>query len=73
MGFMKIWFISDTHNQHAQLVVPDVDLVIHCEYTFNILGFSLVLVLESIHSCEYEYHFIEYEYDWPQTPGAIGY
>jgi predicted phosphodiesterase len=28
---MKIWFISDTHNRHAELNVPtDVDLVIHC-------------------------------------------
>lgn len=27
---MKIWFISDTHNRHEQLQVPDVDLVIHC-------------------------------------------
>ena len=27
---MKIWFISDTHNEHEQLQVPDVDLVIHC-------------------------------------------
>lgn len=27
---MKIWFISDTHNEHEQLAVPDVDLVIHC-------------------------------------------
>ena len=30
IGFMKIWFISDTHNEHAQLIVPNVDLVIHC-------------------------------------------
>lgn len=28
--YMKIWFISDTHNKHEQLAVPDVDLVIHC-------------------------------------------
>ena len=28
---MKIWFISDTHNQHDHLQPPDdVDLVIHC-------------------------------------------
>lgn len=27
---MKIWFISDTHNEHAQLVVPEADCVIHC-------------------------------------------
>jgi Icc-related predicted phosphoesterase len=27
---MKIWFISDTHGEHAQLKVPDVDLVVHC-------------------------------------------
>ncbi|WP_436717361.1 metallophosphoesterase [Roseiconus lacunae] len=27
---MKIWFISDTHNEHSGLQVPDVDLVIHC-------------------------------------------
>jgi Icc-related predicted phosphoesterase len=27
---MKIWFISDTHNLHRELVVPDVDVVIHC-------------------------------------------
>ena len=27
---MKIWFISDTHNLHRELIVPDVDLVIHC-------------------------------------------
>lgn len=27
---MKIWFISDTHNEHLGLRVPDVDLVIHC-------------------------------------------
>jgi len=27
---MKVWLISDTHNEHAQLSVPDVDLVIHC-------------------------------------------
>jgi len=27
---MKIWFISDTHREHAKLQVPDVDLVIHC-------------------------------------------
>jgi Icc-related predicted phosphoesterase len=27
---MKVWFISDTHNQHRYLTVPDVDLVIHC-------------------------------------------
>lgn len=27
---MKIWFISDTHCQHEQLEVPDVDLVVHC-------------------------------------------
>ncbi len=27
---MKIWFISDTHNRHAELEVPDVNLVIHC-------------------------------------------
>ncbi len=27
---MKIWFISDTHNRHAELEVPNCDLVIHC-------------------------------------------
>ncbi|TWT80339.1 Calcineurin-like phosphoesterase superfamily domain protein [Planctomycetes bacterium CA13] len=27
---MKIWFISDTHNLHRELTVPDVDAVIHC-------------------------------------------
>ena len=27
---MKIWFVSDTHNRHEELQVPDVDLVIHC-------------------------------------------
>ncbi len=28
---MRIWFISDTHNQHAGLRVPDdIDWVIHC-------------------------------------------
>ncbi len=27
---MKVWFISDTHNKHLELQVPDVDLVIHC-------------------------------------------
>lgn len=27
---MNIWFISDTHNQHQHLKVPDVDLVVHC-------------------------------------------
>ncbi|QDV24527.1 metallophosphoesterase [Aureliella helgolandensis] len=27
---MKIWSISDTHNEHLGLQVPDVDLVIHC-------------------------------------------
>jgi Icc-related predicted phosphoesterase len=27
---MKIWFISDTHNRHRELTVPEVDLVIHC-------------------------------------------
>jgi len=27
---MKIWFISDTHNEHELLKVPDVDIVIHC-------------------------------------------
>ncbi len=27
---MKIWFISDTHNEHEHLKVPAVDLVIHC-------------------------------------------
>lgn len=27
---MKIWFISDTHNRHRELTVPDADLVIHC-------------------------------------------
>ena len=28
---MNIWFISDTHNRHAELKVPkDVELVIHC-------------------------------------------
>lgn len=26
---MKIWFISDTHTFHRNLVVPDVDLIIH--------------------------------------------
>ena len=27
----KIWFISDTHNEHAGLIVPaDLDMVIHC-------------------------------------------
>jgi Icc-related predicted phosphoesterase len=29
---MKIWFISDTHNEHLGIQVPDVDLVIHCGY-----------------------------------------
>nr|WP_231615619.1 metallophosphoesterase [Novipirellula artificiosorum] len=28
--FAKIWFISDTHNEHLGLQVPEVDLVIHC-------------------------------------------
>ncbi len=27
---MKIWFISDTHNEHERLHVPVADLVIHC-------------------------------------------
>jgi hypothetical protein len=28
---MKIWFISDTHNLHEQLIVPTgIDIVIHC-------------------------------------------
>jgi Icc-related predicted phosphoesterase len=27
---MKIWFISDTHNEHSGLSIPEVDLVIHC-------------------------------------------
>ncbi|EMI20236.1 metallophosphoesterase domain containing 2 [Rhodopirellula maiorica SM1] len=27
---MKIWFISDTHNEHLRLQVPEVDIVIHC-------------------------------------------
>lgn len=28
---MKIWLISDTHTQHAELQVPgDVDMVVHC-------------------------------------------
>ncbi|WP_442511911.1 metallophosphoesterase [Novipirellula sp. SH528] len=27
---MKIWFISDTHNEHLGLQVPEVDMVIHC-------------------------------------------
>lgn len=27
---MKIWFISDTHNEHLGLQVPNVDLVVHC-------------------------------------------
>ena len=27
---MKVWFISDTHNLHDELQVPEVDLVVHC-------------------------------------------
>ena len=27
---MRVWFISDTHCEHSQLEIPDVDLVIHC-------------------------------------------
>jgi Icc-related predicted phosphoesterase len=27
---MKIWFISDTHNEHEKLRVPEADWVIHC-------------------------------------------
>lgn len=27
---MKAWIISDTHCRHNELVVPDVDMVIHC-------------------------------------------
>jgi len=27
---MKIWFISDTHNMHGDLQIPEVDCVIHC-------------------------------------------
>lgn len=27
---MKIWTISDTHCRHNELIVPDVDMVIHC-------------------------------------------
>ncbi|MFG0262546.1 MAG: metallophosphoesterase [Novipirellula sp. JB048] len=27
---MKIWFISDTHNMHPWLRVPEADMVIHC-------------------------------------------
>ena len=27
---MKIWFISDTHCEHENLEVPEVDAVIHC-------------------------------------------
>ena len=28
---MKLWFISDTHNQHELLSIPnDVDAVVHC-------------------------------------------
>lgn len=27
---MKIWFISDTHNEHERLQPPEVDMVIHC-------------------------------------------
>jgi len=27
---MKIWFISDTHNEHEGLKVPNADMVIHC-------------------------------------------
>lgn len=26
----KIWFISDTHNRHGELIIPEVDLVVHC-------------------------------------------
>jgi Icc-related predicted phosphoesterase len=33
---MKIWFISDTHTRHAELDVPDVDVVIHCGDEANI-------------------------------------
>ncbi len=27
---VKIWFISDTHNRHRELTIPDADMVIHC-------------------------------------------
>lgn len=27
---MRIWFISDTHNQHRYLQIPEADVVIHC-------------------------------------------
>jgi len=27
---MRIWFISDTHNQHGHLRVPEADVVMHC-------------------------------------------
>lgn len=27
---MNIWFISDTHNRHLELVVPKAEMVIHC-------------------------------------------
>lgn len=29
-GEMKVWLISDTHNQHKELNVPECDMVIHC-------------------------------------------
>jgi Icc-related predicted phosphoesterase len=33
---MKIWFISDTHTRHADLVVPHADVVIHCGDEANV-------------------------------------
>ncbi len=33
---MKIWFISDTHTRHANLSVPQADVVIHCGDEANV-------------------------------------
>jgi len=34
---MKICVISDTHNQHENLILPDADILIHCE-DMSLLG-----------------------------------
>lgn len=33
---LKIWFISDTHTRHAELDVPQADVVIHCGDEANV-------------------------------------
>lgn len=63
---MRILVISDTHNQHDQLVLPDADMIIHCGDATNKSSFAELLSFsEWFKNLPYKYKiFVPGNHDW---------